>query len=93
MRTSLRAIRLQCAYSGALALGGILWQVMIPVTELAESQFDELLEKKRDELNHLKDEVDKVYTIHVRRGQCTLTNQQYLPLTERATALTGCSLH
>lgn len=34
-------------------------RVMIPVTEMAESQFDELLEKKRDELNHLKDAVDK----------------------------------
>ena len=74
-------------------LGGILWQVMIPVTEMAESQFDELLEKKRDELNHLKDEVDKVYTIHVRRGQYTLTNPQY-HCTERATASQGqCSLH
>ena len=54
---------------GYSAPTGALWvsvafcvQVMIPVTELAESQFDELLEKKRDELNHLKDEVDKVYT-------------------------------
>ena len=49
-------------------------QVMIPVTELAESQFDELLEKKRDELNHLKDEVDKVYTCAEDSTRCPVNS-------------------
>ncbi len=34
---------------------------MRPVAELAESQFDQLLETKRDELNRIKDDVDKAH--------------------------------
>ena len=48
---------------------------MRPVAELAESQFDQLLETKRDELNRIKDDVDKAHRAW-RHGRRTHTHAQ-----------------